>query len=142
MFCFYLQITLNATSSVDEDYANITEANPEYYWFCRNSSDPEINTNGNLSAMPFVLVPKEYSGEVICDGSLVTGNRLPNKQRAAILMSLFKRNCFLSLFVFLLHMYNNVLRFFTDSSSLVGYAAHSQDASWKWVHVPCVRSFH
>ncbi|XP_068694084.1 polycystin-1-like protein 2 [Montipora foliosa] len=56
-------ITLNATSSVDEDYANITEANPEYYWFCRNSSDPEINTTGNLSAMPFVLVPKEYSGE-------------------------------------------------------------------------------
>lgn len=70
---------MNVIFFVDEDYVNIIEVNLEYYWFCWNSLDFEININGNLFVMLFVLVLKEYSGEVICDGFFVIGNCLLNK---------------------------------------------------------------
>ena len=68
-FFFNVQITLNSLSSIDQDYANITESNPEYYWLCRNISNPEFDTNGNLSAIPLVTVPEVATGymEVQCN---------------------------------------------------------------------------
>ena len=83
---------MNSSTSVDQDYANITEGNPEYYWLCRNISNPEFDTN--LSAIPFVTVPEVVTGymEVQCNPientlRVISSEVLLQKQRDVFLSS-------------------------------------------------------
>ena len=49
---------------MDKDYAEISSATPEYYWLCRNESEPAFNTSGKLSDIPLVSLPdvvQDYS---------------------------------------------------------------------------------
>ena len=49
---------------MDKDYAEISTATPEYYWLCRNESEPAFDTSGKLSDIPLVSLPdvvQDYS---------------------------------------------------------------------------------
>lgn len=59
-----IQITLNAKKSKDTDFALLKHASPTFYWLCRNSSEPEFNTSGNLDAISVVSIP-ELDGDGI-----------------------------------------------------------------------------
>lgn len=52
------QITLSAKPSKDADYERLAQASPKYYWFCRNSSEPEFDTSGNLDSISIISIPE------------------------------------------------------------------------------------
>ena len=43
---------------MDQDYADINQASPKYYWLCRNLSEPEFDTSGNLLDIPLISMPE------------------------------------------------------------------------------------
>ncbi|XP_022779645.1 uncharacterized protein LOC111321123 [Stylophora pistillata] len=54
---FGKNITMNATGSKDIDFPKLSEASPRYFWLCRNSTEPEFDTSGDLTKTEKVRVP-------------------------------------------------------------------------------------
>ena len=44
------------------DFASLKHASPRFYWLCRNSSEPEFNTSGNVAAIDVVSIPELDGG--------------------------------------------------------------------------------
>ena len=59
---FFYQVTLNAEKSKDVDFSSLKHASPKFYWLCRNSSEPEFNTSGNVAAIDVVSIPELDGG--------------------------------------------------------------------------------
>jgi len=54
----FQQITLNAQESKDVDFKSVMDASPTFYWLCRNSSEPEFKTSGNVTDIDVVSIPE------------------------------------------------------------------------------------
>ena len=54
----FYQVTLNAGKSNDVDFESLKDASPTFYWLCRNSSEPEFNTSGDVAAIGVVSIPE------------------------------------------------------------------------------------
>lgn len=61
---------MSAATSKDADFEFLHQAEPTFYWLCRNSSEPEFDTSGNLDAIPLISIP-ELDGDGIQNRSEV-----------------------------------------------------------------------
>ena len=58
---------MNAANSKDIDFEFLSEASPTFTWLCRNFSEPEFETSGNLSDIPLVTIPELESVQNISE---------------------------------------------------------------------------
>ena len=66
---------MSAESSKDTDFPRLSDASPKYYWLCRNSSESEFITSGDLTQIQVVEVP-ELDGSGSQNKTEVTNNLL------------------------------------------------------------------
>lgn len=55
---------MNAEKSKDADFASLMQASPIFYWLCRNSSEPEFDTSGNVAAIDVMPMPELDGGGI------------------------------------------------------------------------------